>query len=348
VACGNPDTSPPGYTAIYSGDCSGVIEDGVDKVCTVTNQQQPQPQAGFTLFKEVVNDNGGTTPSSAWTLNASLKAGSSGTCTATGFSGSDSGSGVSGSLSVSSAAGQCTYELSETDGPTSGYVASDWTCTGNVSVNDNGGTLLPADWTLTATGPTPISGAGSASSGAGFSAGTYVLSETGPATYSASAWACVGTGVQTGDAITLDPGESATCTITNDDIQPVLTLVKQVTNDNGGLLTVGDFPLFVNSTPVVSGVPNGFNAGTYSVSEAIQAGYEAGTWSGDCAADGTVQLSIGDNKTCTLVNDWSTTTSRRSSRSSRRPSGTSPFPAGTWRTRSPSATSAAVTPWGSP
>jgi uncharacterized repeat protein (TIGR01451 family) len=214
-------------------------------------------------------------------------------------------------------------------------VARDWTCTGDVSltgseitvgtgggsctitnddmapgltllkqvVNDNGGTLAPADWTLTATGPTPISGAGGATSGAGFSAGTYVLSETGPATYSASAWACVGTGVQTGDAITLGPGESATCTITNDDIQPVLTLVKQVTNDNGGLLTVGDFPLFVNSTPVVSGVPNGFNTGTYSVSEAIQAGYEAGTWSGDCAADGTVQLSIGDSKTCTLVND---------------------------------------------
>jgi hypothetical protein len=335
VPCGDPDTSPPGYTASYSGDCSGVIEDGVDKVCIVTNQQQPQPQTAFTLFKQVVNDNGGTFPSSAWTLNATLKTGSAGSCTATGFSGSDSGSGASGSLSVSNAAGQCVYELSETDGPAFGYVAGDWTCTGDISltgseitlgsgggsctitnndvapgltlvkqvVNDNGGTLLPTDWTLTAAGPTPISGAGSAGSGAAFSAGTYALSEAGPANYAASGWACVGAGVQTGDAITLDPGESATCTITNDDIQPVLTLVKQVTNDNGGLLTVGDFPLFVSSTPVVSGVANGFNVGTYTASEAEQAGYEAGTWSGDCAADGTVQLAIGDDKTCTLIND---------------------------------------------
>jgi uncharacterized repeat protein (TIGR01451 family) len=335
IPCGAPDTSPPGYTPSYSGDCSGVIEARVDKVCTVTNEQQPQPQIGFTLFKQVINDNGGTAPSSAWTLNAILKAGSAGSCTAPGFSGSDSGSGASGSLSVSNAAGQCIYALSEIDGPASGYVASDWACTGDVSltgseisigsaggsctitnndvapgltlvkqvVNDNGGTLTPTDWTLTAAGPTPISGAGSTSSDAGFSAGTYVLSEVGPANYAASGWVCVGSGVQTGDSVTLDPGESATCTITNDDIQPVLTLVKQVTNDNGGLLGVDDFPLFVSGTPVASGATNGFDVGTYTASEAEQAGYEAGTWSGDCAADGTVHLAIGDNKTCTLIND---------------------------------------------
>ncbi|MHC4094386.1 MAG: hypothetical protein ACYSVY_29640, partial [Planctomycetota bacterium] len=110
VACGAPDISPPGYTASYSGACSGVIEARVDKVCTVTNEQQPQPQAGFTLFKQVINDHGGTAAGSAWTLNATLKAGSAGSCTAIGFSGSDSGSGASGSLSVSDDAGQCVYE----------------------------------------------------------------------------------------------------------------------------------------------------------------------------------------------------------------------------------------------
>jgi uncharacterized repeat protein (TIGR01451 family) len=335
VACGAPDTSPPGYTASYAGDCSGVIEARVDKVCTVTNQQQPQPQASFTLHKDVINDNGGTAAGSAWTLNATLNAGSAGSCTATGLSGSDSGGGVTGALSVSDNAGQCVYELSETGGPASGYTASGWACTGDVSltgseitigsgggvcritndddlpsltlmkqvVNDNGGTLLPTQWTLTAVGPTPFSGGGIASSGAGFSAGTYALSEAGPANYAASGWVCAGGGVQTSDAIRLDPGESATCTITNDDVQPVLTLVKQVTNDNGGLLTVGDFPLFVGGTPVVSGVPNGFDVGAYTVSEAERAGYEAGTWSGDCAADGTVHLAIGDDKTCTLTND---------------------------------------------
>jgi uncharacterized repeat protein (TIGR01451 family) len=334
IPCGNPDSSPPGYTPSLSGDCSGVIEEGVDKVCTVTNRQQPQPQAAFTLRKRVINDHGGIAPSSAWTLNAVLAAGSSGSCTASGFSGSDAGSGVGGSLSVSDAAGQCVYSLSETGGPASGYVASAWACAGDVSqngsqitigsgggsctitnddvapsltlikqvVNDDGGTSLPAAWTLSAAGPTPISGAGAAGSGPAFSAGTYVLSESGPAHYEASGWTCIG-GAQTGSAITLASGESATCTITNDDIQPVLTVVKQVTNDNGGLLGVGSFPLIVGSTPVVSGVPNGFDAGTYTVSETQRAGYAAGTWGGDCAPNGTVQLAIGDDKTCTLVND---------------------------------------------
>ncbi len=335
VACGDPDTSPPGYIASYSGACANVITADAKNVCTVTNHQQPQPEASFTLFKNLINDHGGTAASSAWTLNAVLKAGSAGSCTAVGFSGSDSGSGAIGSLSVSDNAGQCVYELSETGGPASGYTASDWLCTGDVSlfgseitigsgggrcsitnddvgpsltlmkqvVNDNGGTLLPTDWELTASGPTPISGAGGASSGAAFSAGTYILSELGPANYAASGWSCVGGGDQDGNSITLIVGESAVCMISNDDIQPLLTLVKNVTNDNGGVLTVGDFPLFVDNTSVVSGVPNGFDVGTYTASEAIQAGYEAGTWSGDCAADGTIHLAIGDDKTCALIND---------------------------------------------
>ncbi len=335
VACNALNTSPPGYIASYSGACSSVIETEIDKVCTVTNHQQPQPQASLTLFKNLINDHGGTAESSAWTLNAILKAGSSGSCTATGFSGLDSGGGVAGALSVSDGAGQCVYVLSETGGSPSGYAASDWSCTGDISltageitigsvggscsiinddvgpsltlvkqvVNDNGGTSLPTDWTLTAAGPTPISGAGLASSGIDFSVGTYALFESGPSGYTASEWSCIGTGTQVGDFISLKLGESATCTVTNNDIQPVLTLIKEVTNDNGGVLTVSDFSLFVDATPVTSGVSNGFDAGTYSASEKSRAGYEAGTWGGDCAADGTLILVIGDEKTCSVIND---------------------------------------------
>jgi uncharacterized repeat protein (TIGR01451 family) len=419
VACGAPDTSPPGYIASFSGECSGLIEARTDKVCTVTNTQQPQPQAGLTLFKTVLNDNGGTALSSAWTLNATLKAGSSGTCTAGGFSGSDANSGVSGSLSVSDNIAQCVYALSETDGPTSGYSPVGWTCSGDVAlngneitigsgggnctitnddnapsltlvkqvINDNGGTSVAADWTLTAAGydsaspdagtytlsesgpggysqtsltcsnsgdaqvttatlglgddvtctfvnddnapsltlvkqvindnggtlqagswtlsaagPTPISGAGSVSSNGNFSVGTYSLSEFGPANYTASGWGC-DSGNQNGNMITLSLGESATCTISNDDIQPVLTVVKQVINDNGGVLNVGDFPLFIGDLPVTLGIPNAINAGIYIVSETSKLGYAAGTWGGDCAADGSINLVIGDNKTCTITND---------------------------------------------
>jgi hypothetical protein len=69
---------------------------------------------------------------------------------------------------------------------------------------------------LNATGPTLLSGTTPVDSGAGFLAGTYTLSESGPTGYTASAWVCVG-GTQNGSQITVSLGESATCTITNDD-----------------------------------------------------------------------------------------------------------------------------------
>ena len=82
-----------------------------------------------------------------------------------------------------------------------------------------------------------------------------------------------------------------------------MTVFKTVQNDNGGLLDVADFPLFVGSVPVTSGVANNINAGVYVVSETNQPGYLAGAWGGDCAADGTITLNVGDNKVCTITND---------------------------------------------
>ena len=62
-------------------------------------------------------------------------------------------------------------------------------------------------------------------SGAGLLADTWTLSETAHVSgYEASEWVCVG-GTQNGDQITLAEGESAICTITNDDIAPKLKLV---------------------------------------------------------------------------------------------------------------------------
>jgi len=90
-------------------------------------------------------------------------------------------------------------------------------------INDNGRSATASDWTLTASGPTGFSGSGpTVSSGAGFTIGSYDLSESGgPAGYSASDWVCVGGTQDDADTITLAEGESATCTITNnDDIRP--------------------------------------------------------------------------------------------------------------------------------
>jgi hypothetical protein len=85
--------------------------------------------------------------------------------------------------------------------------------------NDNGGTATPAAWNLTATGPTGFTGAGpSVSNGASFDAGSYNLSESGgPSGYTASAWVCVGGTQSDDDTVSVALGQSATCTITNDD-----------------------------------------------------------------------------------------------------------------------------------
>jgi hypothetical protein len=97
--------------------------------------------------------------------------------------------------------------------------------------NDNGGTALASAWTLQATGaggsPTNLSGATPVISGGTFKADTYALSETGgPSGYTASQFSCVknGGGAVLGSSITLAPGDTATCTITNNDIAPAAAI----------------------------------------------------------------------------------------------------------------------------
>ena len=89
----------------------------------------------------------------------------------------------------------------------------------NNVINDNGGTAMSTDWTLTAIGPTPILGGGSVTSETtnDFTAGTYTLSESGPSGYTAGQWSCSGDVTNLGNSITLGIGQNASCTITNDD-----------------------------------------------------------------------------------------------------------------------------------
>lgn len=173
-------------------------------------------------------------------------------------------------------------------------------------INDNSGAATASDWTLNAAGPTPISGKGpSVSSGDGFAAGTYSLSETGgPFGYSSSDWVCVGGTQNNSDTITLAMDEIATCTITNDDIAPTLKVVKTIINDHGGLIEDPDaFVLRVDGNIVLHNVRNTFDAGNYMVSEDGLPDYIAGNWGGDCNLNGSINLSLGQNATCTITND---------------------------------------------
>lgn len=293
----------------------------VSTVSTFENDQTKtdnfKVEASLIIIKQVINDNGGEAVAGDFTINV----------TATNpflsfFFGSETGTTITldpGSYSVDEGAHVGYTKSLSAD--CSGIISSgqEKTCTitnddipprlhlRKVVINDNGGAAAVTDWTLSATGKvqnsTNLSGATPVDSDDTFKADTYILAEVnGPTGYLASDWVCVG-GKQDGSSIVLDIDEEATCTVTNDDIQPKLTLIKHVVNDNGGTLKVSDFPLFVDLTQVTSGVINGFNAGTYTTSETQQTGYSASSWSGDCASDGSITLAVGDNKTCEITND---------------------------------------------
>ncbi len=83
--------------------------------------------------------------------------------------------------------------------------------------NTGGGTALATAWTLSATGPTTISGhtGDAAITNAAVTAGTYTLAEAGgPTGYTPGAWSCTG-GTLTGSSLVLAAGGTASCSITN-------------------------------------------------------------------------------------------------------------------------------------
>ncbi|MDX1555848.1 MAG: hypothetical protein R3212_07475, partial [Xanthomonadales bacterium] len=246
----------------------------------------------LTLQKFVVNDNGGTAVDTDWTLS---------------FAGPANGSGSEGDAAitdVSVPAGQ--YTLSET-GP-AGYTQTNLSCSGGTlngnqltlsnnqdvtctftnndqaatltllktTINDHGGTAVDTDFTLTATGPTTISGTEgqAAITNASVNAGVYTLTESGPAGYTNQGWQCTGGGSLNGNQLTLGLGASATCTVTNNDQPATLTLAKLVVNQNGGNAVDTDWTLSfagpsngsgIEGSPAVTNAS--VSAGVYTLTE---------------------------------------------------------------------------------
>ncbi|HSL44287.1 MAG TPA: hypothetical protein VK897_12695, partial [Anaerolineales bacterium] len=169
-------------------------------------------------------------------------------------------------------------------------------------VNDNGGTAKAENFTLDSGGtddtPDDFPGAESPGTTVTLDAGAYNVTETGPSGYSASFSAdCSGT---------IANGQTKTCTVTNNDIQPQLIVIKHVINDNGGAATASQFTMEVsgnNVSPVnFAGSELGTNvaldAGSYSVAESSVPGYSP-TFSAGC----TGSIAVGETKTCTITND---------------------------------------------
>jgi hypothetical protein len=96
-------------------------------------------------------------------------------------------------------------------------------------------------------------------------------------------------------------GATTICTITNDDDAPSLTLVKEVINDNGGTAVPGDWTLTAQDYDASSP-----DAGTYNLSESGgPAGYTQTSLTCDNSTGQvtSVTLALGENVTCTFVND---------------------------------------------
>lgn len=267
------------------------------------------------LLKTVTNDNGGTATNTAWTL------------TATGASGSPTN--LSGTTTVSSGVTfqADTYTLAENGGP-AGYVSSTYSCVkngvttvsntislvaGDVAVctinnndvaplltitktvnNTHGGIKTTSSFSYYIDGVTTTLGVASTTS-----LGVHTVSESADSGYVAT----YGGDCSLSGTTTLALGESKTCTITNNDIAPLLTVTKVVVNDSGvGTKTVSDFTLFIDGFSVVSGIASTTLVGLHTVSETADSGYTS-VIGGDCNSDGTITLVVGDTKICTITNN---------------------------------------------
>ncbi len=286
-----------GYTTTYN-NCENVsVTPGGTTTCTITNDDQP---ATLIVKKVVTNDNGGTKTTSDFSFN--VNSGTAVTFEADGQNDLTVAAGTYNVTEPSVAGYSTTYNNcsnliianggTQTCAITNDDIAPKLTLIKTV-INDNGGVLIVSSFPLFIDGVSAISGTAYE-----VRANKEIsVTETTQTGYTPSVW---GGDCSEDGKITLLPGDNKTCTITNDDIQPKLTVTKVV---NGGSKQVSDFPLFVDGSSVTSGQQIGINAGQHTVSETNQPHYNS-VISGDCSSDGKITLSPGDVKSCTIINTY--------------------------------------------
>ncbi len=171
-----------------------------------------------------------------------------------------------------------------------------------VVTNNNGGNNVIADFALKLNGNVISSGVANV-----VAAGAYAVSETGVGGYTAT---------YTGDCdvngnVLLTAGQVKSCTITNDDIAPNITLTKVVVNNGPGTpgtAAAGAFLLSIGGTPVSSGSSLPVMANTpVAINETPLTGYSFSSITGNpkCPSvlGGTATLSEGEAISCTITND---------------------------------------------
>ena len=149
------------------------------------------------------------------------------------------------------------------------------------------------------------------------SPGTYSVNETPQTGYQLMSASCNTTNGPNGSVVNGTPSipgnnvtgiivtanNIVTCTFINSPVQPTLTLVKTVTNNNGGSATAANFQAKIDGYDVAWSTAITLTPGQHTASETGLSTYTAGNWGQDCATNGTITLALGQNKTCTITND---------------------------------------------
>src|SRR5206468_505674 len=225
------------------------------------------------LLKDVQNNDGGTAVSHDYTLSAAAAKIGRASCR--------DRVEVSGTFDTVFAG--ATYTLSESPNPGTGYSSTGiWSCTAGTCTsphkiserdgsavtcttdhtdnpprlkllkdvqNNDGGTAVSHDYTLSAAAATPDNGRNFSDFGDSstfhnvFAGATYTLSESpnpGTGYSSTGIWSCTTGTFTSPNQIVVPLGTDVTCTIVNTDNTPTLKLVKDVINDNGGTKTAAD------------------------------------------------------------------------------------------------------------
>ncbi len=307
------EVGAPGYTftGIAGAGCpvalGGTVTpiNGQNITCTITNDDQP----GTLIVKKVViNDNGGT--KTAQNFSFQINGGAVTPFEADAENVFTLNTGTYSVTEVADTQYTTTYSNCASVAITNGATA---TCTitnddkpatlklTKTVVNDNGGTLAASDF------PVFLNGTASSWGEHTVNAGTYVAQETANVGYTPSAWSgdCSGTG-----SLTLLPGESKECAITNDDKPAQLSGVKYETNADGTIVqTLAGWTVCLDAnanglcdtgekTTVTAADGSysftGLNVGTYTLAETNNLGGSMAGWT-QIFAPQPVALTLGSN-----------------------------------------------------
>jgi choice-of-anchor A domain-containing protein len=202
------------------------------------------PTATLTLVKQVINDDNGSAEPSDWTLSAVGQTPMSGpggrksravrkekldpgsyVLTENGPGGYDSlgwscdGGTLVGDVLTLADGDNVTCTLTNDDRPGARPPDAYLTLVKRV-VNDDGGSAVPGDWVLHASGPTPLDGRSrtEAVTSVRVRHGVYRLQEShGPGRYRSLGWQCTGGTMPGAREVRVDDGDTVVCTVTNDD-----------------------------------------------------------------------------------------------------------------------------------